>query len=302
MPLVPAKCPECGGLVEVDNEKRAGLCQHCGQPFVVEDAIQIFNTYYQTTNNYNTTHNYGEGAVVNIVDEKNNDSRINSAIASLFELNDLEAALEKFKSVADDDASDYRGWLGLAIVETKKFLKEDYQNRYCHRIKKYMNNACQTAPNNISQHLEEINNLLSSYNSYTDEIRDINSKIYDININISKLNERKEKVSKGKDNDTVNKVHPALWIAIGITLFLAIFTYGVTLLLAIPLSIVAGIWYFISSKSISKKMDEINSKLYEEKENLNVLNEKKEKYKNYSDNLSGILAIDNLDKSIFNFE
>ena len=47
MPLVPAKCPECGGLVEVDNEKRAGLCQHCGQPFVIEDAIQTFNTYYQ---------------------------------------------------------------------------------------------------------------------------------------------------------------------------------------------------------------------------------------------------------------
>ncbi len=22
MPLVPAKCPECGGLVEVDNEKK----------------------------------------------------------------------------------------------------------------------------------------------------------------------------------------------------------------------------------------------------------------------------------------
>ena len=73
MPLVPAKCPECGGLVEVDNEKRAGLCQHCGQPFVIEDAIQTFNTYYQTTNNYNTTHNYGDGTVVNIYEDTNKD-------------------------------------------------------------------------------------------------------------------------------------------------------------------------------------------------------------------------------------
>lgn len=73
MPLIPAKCPECGGLVEVDSEKRAGLCQHCGQPFVVEDAIQTFNTYYQTTNNYNTTHNYGDGAVVNVYEDKNKD-------------------------------------------------------------------------------------------------------------------------------------------------------------------------------------------------------------------------------------
>jgi len=80
MPLVPAKCPECGGLVEVDNEKRAGLCQHCGQPFVVEDAIQTFNTYYQTTNNYNTTHNYGEGAVVNVYEDKNKDFVIEAGV------------------------------------------------------------------------------------------------------------------------------------------------------------------------------------------------------------------------------
>ena len=80
MPLVPAKCPECGGLVEVDNEKRAGLCQHCSQPFVIEDAIQTFNTYYQTTNNYNTTHNYGEGAVVNVYEDKSKDFVIEGGV------------------------------------------------------------------------------------------------------------------------------------------------------------------------------------------------------------------------------
>ena len=77
MPLVPAKCPECGGLVEVDNEKRAGLCQHCGEAFTIEDAVQNFNTYYNTTNNYNSTtnstHNYGDGAVVNIYENENKD-------------------------------------------------------------------------------------------------------------------------------------------------------------------------------------------------------------------------------------
>lgn len=29
MPLMPAKCPECGGFVEVNSENRSGLCQHC---------------------------------------------------------------------------------------------------------------------------------------------------------------------------------------------------------------------------------------------------------------------------------
>lgn len=46
MPLTPAKCTECGVFVEVDNEKRAGLCQHCNQPFVIEDAIQAFSDHY----------------------------------------------------------------------------------------------------------------------------------------------------------------------------------------------------------------------------------------------------------------
>ena len=80
MPLVPAKCPECGGLVEVDNEKRAGLCQHCGEAFVVEDAIQTFNTYYQTINNYNTTHNYGDGTIVNVYEDKNKDFVIEAGV------------------------------------------------------------------------------------------------------------------------------------------------------------------------------------------------------------------------------
>ena len=80
MPFAPAKCPECGGLVEVDNAKRAGLCQHCGQPFVVEDAIQTFNTYYQTTNNYNTTHNYGDGAVVNVYEDTKKDFVIEAGV------------------------------------------------------------------------------------------------------------------------------------------------------------------------------------------------------------------------------
>lgn len=76
--LVPAKCPECGGLVEVDNEKRAGLCKYCGQPFVVEDAVQIFNTYFNTNNI--TNHNYSEGAVVNIYEDKSKDFVIEAGV------------------------------------------------------------------------------------------------------------------------------------------------------------------------------------------------------------------------------
>lgn len=75
MPLVLAKCTECGGTIKVESEKKLGVCEHCGEPFVVEDAINNFTNYYTTnyiTNN-NTTHNYGDGAVVNVYEDTNKD-------------------------------------------------------------------------------------------------------------------------------------------------------------------------------------------------------------------------------------
>lgn len=51
MPLVPAKCPECGGNVVVDSEKDAWICEFCKAPFIVEKAINHFNTINNITNN-----------------------------------------------------------------------------------------------------------------------------------------------------------------------------------------------------------------------------------------------------------
>lgn len=64
MSFVQAKCPECGGVLAVDADKKAAVCQFCGEPFIVQEAINNYNTY--NTTNYNTTHQYGDGAVVNV--------------------------------------------------------------------------------------------------------------------------------------------------------------------------------------------------------------------------------------------
>ena len=78
MPLVLAKCPECGGTIKVESEKKLGVCENCGEPFMVEEAINNFTNYY--TNNYitnnNTTHNYGDGAVVNVYENSSEDFEI----------------------------------------------------------------------------------------------------------------------------------------------------------------------------------------------------------------------------------
>ena len=40
MPLTPAKCTQCGAVLEVDNNKDAAICNFCGTPFIVEKAIE----------------------------------------------------------------------------------------------------------------------------------------------------------------------------------------------------------------------------------------------------------------------
>lgn len=82
MPIVLAKCTECGGTIKVDSDKKLGVCENCGEPFVVEDAINNFTNYYETnyiTNN-NTTHNYSDGTVVNVYEDKNKDFVIEAGV------------------------------------------------------------------------------------------------------------------------------------------------------------------------------------------------------------------------------
>ena len=55
MPIIPAKCTNCGASLDVDNTKDAAICPYCGSAFIVEKAI----------NNYNTT-NHISADTVNI--------------------------------------------------------------------------------------------------------------------------------------------------------------------------------------------------------------------------------------------
>ena len=42
MPIVPAKCTECGGILQVDKEKDAAVCSHCNTPFIIEKAVNNY--------------------------------------------------------------------------------------------------------------------------------------------------------------------------------------------------------------------------------------------------------------------
>lgn len=40
MPFEAAKCPNCGGILQLDDSNETGFCQFCGSRIVVRDAIQ----------------------------------------------------------------------------------------------------------------------------------------------------------------------------------------------------------------------------------------------------------------------
>ena len=44
MPLVAAKCTQCGGELKVDSAQEAAVCTFCKMPFIVEKAINTYNT------------------------------------------------------------------------------------------------------------------------------------------------------------------------------------------------------------------------------------------------------------------
>lgn len=51
MPIIPLKCPNCGGSLSINSEKDADICEYCKEAFVVKDAIVNNYISYVVNNN-----------------------------------------------------------------------------------------------------------------------------------------------------------------------------------------------------------------------------------------------------------
>ena len=88
MPIVAAKCTQCGADVQVDNSQEAAVCKYCGTPFIVETAI----------NNFHITQNFA-GANVTIMGQDFDSLKTR---ASMFlEEGDFDKALEYVEEALD---------------------------------------------------------------------------------------------------------------------------------------------------------------------------------------------------------
>ena len=99
MPLVAAKCTQCGAELQVDNSKDAAVCQFCNTPFIVEKAINNYNTY--------VTQNFA-GANVTIVGQ--DFESIKTRATMFLEERNFAKALEyadKALDIKPDDAEIY---------------------------------------------------------------------------------------------------------------------------------------------------------------------------------------------------
>ena len=51
MPIIPLECPSCGANLKINSDDSAAICDHCGKPFVIKDAI--VNNYIKNVVNIN---------------------------------------------------------------------------------------------------------------------------------------------------------------------------------------------------------------------------------------------------------
>lgn len=103
MALVPAKCTQCGGNIEVDDTHEAGICKYCGTPFVTEKAI----------NNYNVTNNINAN-VVNIYGGSTNDFEIRAGTLEKYNGASTEVVVPNNVTVIGKEA--FKGCKGLLSV------------------------------------------------------------------------------------------------------------------------------------------------------------------------------------------
>ena len=100
MPLVPAKCPNCGGNINVDSSQAAAICESCKQPFIVEQAINNFNTTYNITNTNNITAEH-----VTVIENKESADNTVSRIYDFLNEGNFQSADEYMEKLKDLDNS-----------------------------------------------------------------------------------------------------------------------------------------------------------------------------------------------------
>ena len=174
MPLVAAKCTNCGGHLQVESEKEAMVCNHCNTAFIVEKAI----------------HNYSSG---NSIDE------LLSRATTFMQLGENAKAFGVYKNISDLFPADYRGWWGMFNAATNNAninlpppiqMNDAHASAYLATCNDLANDLASKA---ITLASSEKSNIESVYTNWTEQNERIALKINAAKAEIDKINEEKNK-------------------------------------------------------------------------------------------------------------
>ena len=226
MPLVPAKCTQCGASLEVDSLKDAAVCPFCNTPFVTEKAINNYNI----TNISRIEKLQTENVIINDVTSIENRVR---AGETFIKLGNFQAAQETFHELTQKCPFDYRGWWGLIRAKTEDF--EGFMNHSSdfNEISDLYVNVSKTAE---PDSLVEIGVLFDEYKKRWNEhfyvltmektselshcVNEYNQKRKYIESNIEKINIKRKRID---DNHSMTGKIIAVIFAV---VFLGLIIYG----------------------------------------------------------------------------
>jgi predicted RNA-binding Zn-ribbon protein involved in translation (DUF1610 family) len=122
MPLVPAKCTQCGGDLQIDNTKEAAVCPYCGSAFIVEKAIQLYNQTYNISAN-----------TVNVYKQENDRDTADTLYetgSNALNAGNIQLAERCFDDIKKFYPSDYRGPWGKMKCYSVYNFKDAFEQEY----------------------------------------------------------------------------------------------------------------------------------------------------------------------------
>ena len=109
MPIVAAKCPNCGGELQLDDNLKSGFCMYCGSRVIVQEAIELKKVQVE-----------GKVSVEGLATMENLLTRGQQCL----EAGDYKEAQGFFEKVVNIDAKNHAAWWGKFISEYENCLRD----------------------------------------------------------------------------------------------------------------------------------------------------------------------------------
>lgn len=275
MPLIEGKCPNCGGLLQLKDDKKGGTCPFCGTSYLPQD-ITNYNTYKIN----NATLNVDPTAALS--------QKLSNAETHLSKFKDYDKAIVLFKEITELKADDYRGWWGLVRAHTHEFTKADIGSQTLYKINTYVKYAKNVADDNTREEIEnqwqsylEQNNEWFNQNSATlhtleERLSDIDKKKNSI---VSEINSLKSQIGTYNAQLVMaRKVYPNLYtIGLGFIVLIFFFLFKFPVLLLISLAFFAvNVGFLIRSFVLDGKISSISESISPKEKDLAKLSKQSE--------------------------